>query len=293
MQRLIALFLILGVIRAGSAQESIYDLLPNKACPEMEVSGEPERYVGDDLFSLINGGAEHYHEYGFAEVLAANITVHGGNALKLEIYDMGSPEASWGIYTMTTTSSAKHIDIGDAGRIGTGFMQFIKANYMVYMYFEEVEESELRRVSECITQKLDSHTKPFLMDAVAFYESPEKTYYFKGNLGLSNIYNFHYKDVFGYYEGAAAIYPDLKAIVLNYTDEASCSENYLDARDFFLNSGKYHDQISLRGSFHMKDRKEQQIDCYLENSFLIVFIYTGENDLNKFREGIADQITRH
>jgi len=288
----LVLFIALLCTTITSAQESLYDILPDTSCPAIEISGEPELFVGDDLFNLINGGAELYHEFGFIEVLAAGISISDTTTLKVEIYDMGSPDAAWGIYSLTYTSNAKPFMSGVAGRRGEGFAQFIKGKYMIYIYFDELESAELQYVAGCLHKKIEnSYLAPGLMKAVQTGRAdPERAIYFKGNLGLSSIYSFHYKDVFGYKDGAAAIYPDLKVFLLRYNNEGECIDKYKAAKEFFTNSSKYHDQFILRGSFHMKDRKEQQIDCHFENSFLIVFISTGEPELNSIREVIVQSM---
>ncbi|MCK5766676.1 MAG: hypothetical protein KAH26_11870 [Bacteroidales bacterium] len=285
-------YLLSLLISTVYAQESIFDILPDTTCPGIEVSGEPILYVGDDLFDLINGGAELYHEFGFAEVLVTEILIQEADPLKVEIYDMGSPEAAWGIYSMTATSNSRQVYLGVAGRQGEGFAQFIKGNYMVYMYYDQIQDTVLQYVGGCISGHIElSSGPPVLMDIVEVGKGDaEKLFYFKGNLGLSSVYNFHYKDVFGYEQGAAAIYPDLKVFLFNYEYETSCIENYNAAKEFFINSSKYHEQLTLRGSFHMKDRKEQQIDCYFENTFLVIFIYSGEMDVNGMRRSIIDRM---
>lgn len=292
MSRLLFTLILTLIISGLCAQDSIYDILNFTKCTGIEVSGEPELYVGDDLFSLINGGAELYHEYGFVEVLAAKVIPAGKDPIKIEIYDMGSSEASWGIFSMTATGSASSLEIGGQARKGEGFLQFIKGKYMVYIYFGEAEETETRRITNCIADNIsESGEKPKLMKAVdTNIDYLEKVYYFMGNLGLSNVYNFHYKDVFSYKEGAAAIYPDLKVILLRYEDEEQCIEHFNEAKEFFMKSSKYHEQLIQRGSFHMKDRKRQEIDCYYENQFLIIFISDGGIDLNSIREDLIENI---
>jgi hypothetical protein len=292
MHNLIVLSGLLLINWGTSAQESIYDIIRNDDCPANEVYGEPELFVGDNLFDLINGGAELYHEYGFMEVLAAKMSIPGADPVKVEIYDMGSPESAWGIYSMTATSNSKSFIAGTSGRLGEGFSQFVKGSYMVYLYYDQVEETELKYIADCISHNIKKDApEPQLLKAVdALEEKADKLIYFKGNLGLSSIYSFHYKDVFGYNEGAAAVYPDIKIFLLNYGDEGLCTEHYNEARDFFMESSKYHDQFSLRVSFHMKDRKEQQIDCYFENTFLIIFLSSGEEDLNDKREEIVSKM---
>jgi hypothetical protein len=267
-------------------------IINTDTCPDITLLEDPELYVGDDLFSLINGGAELYHEYGFVEVLTCKMETRSGTLVKCEVYDMGSPEAAWGIYSLTNTSNSKPFKAGTAGRSGKGFSQFIKDRYMFYMYYESVDAFDLQYLAGCFAANItNNYPEPLLMKvAGTAKEDPSKKIYFRGNLGLSTVYSFHYKDVFNYREGAAAIYPDLKVILLDYSDEIQCLDHYNAARDFFVNSSKYHDQHTLRDSFHMKDRKEQQIDCFFENTFLIIFISSGELDLNYMRESIVDNM---
>ena len=288
---LLGLLTIIALINTFS-QESIQSIIILEDCPGIEVSGEPKLFVGDDLFDLINGGAELYHEYGFVEVLTASIVVPDADPLKAEIFDMGSPEAAWGIFGMTASSNATALSIGDTARKGEGFLQFIKGSYMVYLYYDQLEETEGVYAAECMAANIKISTDmPELLQVVdAREEKPENIIYFRGNLGLSGIYNFHYKDVFGYTRGAAAIYPDIKVILLDYDDFESCIDNYNAARDFFMENTKYHVQRSHRGLFHMADKKGRQIDCYFENTFLLIFIYSGEWEVNEMRESIVDKM---
>jgi len=292
---LIIVCLLLSSVIRLNAQESIYEILPGANCPAIDSYGAPKLYVGDDLFDLINGGAELYHEYGFMEVLTASLVLQGCNSLKVEIFDMGSPEAAWGIFGMTASSNATALSIGDTARKGEGYLQFIKGSYMVYLYYDHVEETEGVNAAECMTANIKISTDlPELLQVVdAREEKPENIIYFRGNLGLSGIYNFHYKDVFGYSRGAAAIYPDLKVILLDYDDFESCIDHYNAARDFFMENTKYHVQRTQRGLFHMADKKSQQIDCYFENTFLVIFIYTGEREVNEIREEIVNKMKAH
>lgn len=288
--RSIAVIVCLFLVSNLPAQESLNDILNFDDCPEIEIQGEPEMYIGDDLFNLINGGAELYHEFGFVEVLSAQLITPGSDGARIEIYDMGSSGSAWGIYSLTSTSNSTTFQAGVAGRKGEGFAQFIKGNYMVYMYFSDIEDSDLQRIAGCLSSNIElSMPEPEIMKVVeSGREDPDKLLYFRGNLGLSAIYNFHYKDVFGYVDGAAAIYPDLKVFLLSYENQGSAIENFNAAEDFFLTSKKYHDQVSMRESFHVKDRKEQQIDIYVESALIGIFISSGEEDLIELREKILN-----
>ena len=283
------LFLIVLLISLSAlSQGSIYDVISLNKCTGLEISGEPELYVGDDLFNLINGGAELYHEYGFVEVLAAEIMDQNEDLVKVEVYDMGSPESAWGIYSITSTSKAIDLNAGDAGRQGEGFAQFVKGSYMFYLYFSGMSDERLQTIANCLANNVEQSVPPprLMMEVKAGRVAPQKNIYFKGNLGLSAIYSFHYKDIFGYTEGAAAIYDDLMVFVLAYPDIEGCNDGFLHAKEFFINSSKYHDQNTQEDSFTARDRKQRNVSCYNENGFLLLFVYSGEQDIEDLRTEI-------
>jgi len=290
-----ALWFVILMLFGGQAlrsQGSMDGVMMNDTCRDVALTGEPEYYIGDDLFSLINGGADLYHEYGFREVAVAQYVFTSGDTVKAEVYDMGSPEGAWGIYSITETTNALPFYTGMAGRQGEGFAQFIKGRYMVYIYHRGTDIFKLQYLGGCLSTAMEgSYAEPHLMKVLENLEGEkDKVVYFKGNLGLSSVYSFHYKDVFGFSEGAAAVFPSFTVILLSYGDEHAGSDGFIAARDFFMNSNKYHAQMAHRGSFHMKDRKERQIEVFLEGRHLLVFIHEEDMDMNDIRETVTAEL---
>ena len=60
-----------------------------------------EHYTPDNLYEYINGEAELYNDYGFAEMITAYYTQSDGGdaAIAVDIYDMGAPLSAFGIYS--------------------------------------------------------------------------------------------------------------------------------------------------------------------------------------------------
>ena len=54
----------------------------------------------DGLWGYINGGADIYFEYGFEHVTAQNIRINGSD-FKMDVYRMRTPEAAYGIYSVS------------------------------------------------------------------------------------------------------------------------------------------------------------------------------------------------
>ncbi|MDT8393534.1 MAG: DUF6599 family protein [Bacteroidales bacterium] len=292
MKRLFAYLLGLFVVLNLPAQGSIYNLIYFGDCREISLSGEAELYVGNDLFSLINGGAELYHEFGFVEVLAMDLAVEDKGLVRAEIYDMGSSEGAWGIYSLTATTNAKNLGIGDAARTGKGFMQLIKDRYMIYLYSESLEKAVLEKVLSCIAANIPkSSLQPALLKAIGTYAPEEAgSKYFSGNLGLSGIYAFHYKDVFDYEEGVAAVNEGTIAIVLKYKNEDKCLEKFNASYDFFSQRNKYHDQEISNKHYHLKDRKEQHLNFFCNGKYMLIFIHDGSWDVEQQKELLMDKL---
>jgi hypothetical protein len=73
---------------------------------------EPRIFTGRALFGYINGGAELYLEYGFEAVTVVEIDYMKGR-YKTEIYKMMSPEAAFGIFSV---SKYRCLDMPDISR---------------------------------------------------------------------------------------------------------------------------------------------------------------------------------
>ena len=74
---------------------------------------EPEVYVGESLFELINGGAEVYHRFGFVQALATQYADVHGRSFSLEVFEMGDVEGARNIYSDKTGGSGEPLEIGD------------------------------------------------------------------------------------------------------------------------------------------------------------------------------------
>ncbi len=70
---------------------------PNAFLPGWRQANPLRRFVGQDLFNCINGGAELFHEFGFSELLVQKYT-NDQHELSLDLYRMTSPESALGIY---------------------------------------------------------------------------------------------------------------------------------------------------------------------------------------------------
>ena len=56
-------------------------------------------YDRETIFDYINGAGEVYRSYAFKDVLVAQYQEEGGGTLNVEIFDMGTPEDAYGVFS--------------------------------------------------------------------------------------------------------------------------------------------------------------------------------------------------
>jgi hypothetical protein len=102
-------------------------------------------YTPGDLWDYINGAADAYVSYGFAELYIAEY-VKGRNIIKVEVYDHLTPIRGFGIYSLERSPSYNFITIGAQGYFENGLIHFFKGRY----YVKVVTNSSARRIMKSV-----------------------------------------------------------------------------------------------------------------------------------------------
>jgi len=100
--------------------------------PEGWVVQEPPRTAeGNQLFTVINGGAELYVRLGFARAVFASYQSPAGKSINLEIYQMKAPASAREVYDQKAGSEGRAADFGEASRLADHYLNFYKGPYQV------------------------------------------------------------------------------------------------------------------------------------------------------------------
>ena len=86
------------------------------------------------------------------------------------------------------------------------------------------------------------------------------------------MYNFHYKDIFAYEEGAAAVSDNLISVVMKYSDEENCREQFISSFGYFKERNKYQNQEMNGSTYQLTDRKERHLEFLNAGKYIIAFI---------------------
>lgn len=98
--------------------------------PDAETPSEDASFYSTDLYRLIDGGAEVYHQYGMVAMTHREYK-SGSMESTVEIYDIGDPLRAFGIYSAERSPDYHFIPIGAEGYAEEGTLNFFQGDYYV------------------------------------------------------------------------------------------------------------------------------------------------------------------
>ncbi len=232
---------------------------------------EPPQFVeGDDLFLLINGGAEIYHEYGFERAVVQSYEDDAGRSLNLEVYEMADPGAAYGIFTFKQGKNCENADIGDESCLQDYYLNVWKGPFLITVVGFDTE-TETRKgliaLAEATTQTVsDSGTKPQLSEIL----HGSSTLYMKGNLALFNAYDFGKGNVFGVEEGLRTDLEDGTAFVFRYQSPDEATRWFETACEHFSREEKFQEVLVADGKLTAQDLEGQHIVAAFREKVIVL-----------------------
>lgn len=154
-----------------------------------KASGEDAVYNRETLFDYMNGGAELYLAYDFRKVCTRRFAGPGENEIIMDVYDMGSSEEAFGIFSMDLEDEGA--GMGQGSEYGFGLLRFWKSHFFVSINAlgdEKLSEPVILELGKAVAAQIKSEgPKPALLQAL-----PEKTLrenrtsFFHSNISLNN-----------------------------------------------------------------------------------------------------------
>jgi hypothetical protein len=113
---------------------------------------EDQIYTPQTIFGYINGGAEVYKAYNMRRCLSRRYTIPRGPAIVLDVFDMGTSEDAYGVFTHDPAGDV--IELGQDGRLRPGWANFWKDRFFVSIYSEE-ETAAAQKAVRTLAEKVD------------------------------------------------------------------------------------------------------------------------------------------
>jgi len=137
-------FLFISVLLAGAstaqaeALDEISRGLPDKILAWAK--GEEDVLYDDrTIFDYIDGAAEVYRAYNMKQCLSRRYETADGPAIMLDIFDMGSSEDAFGVFTHDQDGEA--MDLGQGAFYRSGWLSMWKERFFISIYAEQETEA--------------------------------------------------------------------------------------------------------------------------------------------------------
>ncbi len=114
---------------------------------------EDQIYTPQTIFGYINGGAEVYKAYNMRRCLSRRYTTLRGPAIVLDVFDMGTSEDAYGVFTHDPAGDV--VELGQDGRLRPGWVNFWKDRFFVSIYSEE-ETAAAQKAVRTLGKQVDA-----------------------------------------------------------------------------------------------------------------------------------------
>ena len=243
--------------------------------------GQPRKYAGEDLYAYIDGGAEIFQEYGFVEVIVQDFLSRSGKTICLEIYEMQSSDSAYGIYSFRKAASGLDLEWepDSEAQLSDYYLNFWKGRYLVTLTgFNEDDATRegLVGLGRAVCGKIrEKAAKPSLL---AFLDRPGEKMsaakYFRGNLGLFNVYAFEPASIFDVREGVKAEFGTGRLVfILKYSsgDEAETIFEQAGGK-FAKNPGYRRFRVLAENLFTMQDGAGRMVTASPFEAFIFLTV---------------------
>ncbi len=304
MREVIVRGMCIGVLLVLIAASAAAQQVPGDLSGYLPASGEvagwkpseaPKNYRGDKLFVMINGGADIYHEYGFTQVLSAEYADASGKSLTLEIYEMESPAAAYGIYTFTIGAGGKALAIGQEALLEDYYLHFWKGNLLVTVIGQDSEEGTVQGVV-ALAKAVDGRIakrgeRPglaglLLSEPLAF----SRPKYVRGSLGVMSSYLFATENIFRVREGMIGAVNDCQAFVFRYADEGESAGAYDHATASLGVSPKYMSRARQGKRYSMVGREKELVVIHQAGRYIAIVIGQDQDKARSTADRLVEKL---
>ena len=129
----------------GDTLKHLRNSLPKKISG-WTAAAEDRIFDETSIFGYINGAAEVYKAYNMQQCLSRRYSFTNGPNIILDIFDMGTPQDAFGVFTHDTDGTS--VDIGQDARYRPGWLSFWKHRFFVSIYMEAETAAAEKAVME-------------------------------------------------------------------------------------------------------------------------------------------------
>lgn len=210
MLKLLKHFLLFCLLVSLSAQQDNFPQLTPGEIDYGEIT-RTEFYNGEELWGLINGGADLYLEYGLDKTLLQEVVVDDKN-YRVEIYGMNDEDAAFGIYSIRKFNCVKTDTLVEYICITPYQVQAAVGKYYISISNQSGDANSEKYtiyLFEQLLKRIDytTYTLPEYFNKSYFESYRDQIKFIRGRLGLQNGFVRWEKFFYGYHNYEITILP--------------------------------------------------------------------------------------
>jgi len=286
------------------SSKEILDYLPPKNELQMwNPIGQPQTAQGEDLFQLINGGAEIYHEYGFKNAVIQSYEHKNGLSLNIEIYEMEDTQSAYGAFSFKTGCQGKKADVGTEAVLEDYYLNFWKGDFVVTIIGFNTSQAthkallKFARIIESKLPKSEENYPPLIKSIKSRFPGVIRTVYLEGNLALYNQYEFDTENIFGIKKGAAAYFSDHTLFIFEYRNKGEAQAWFQNAREHLSQNHRFHGFEKSAEGILFQDKKDDSLFISPFQKFILIYlgkdISKAKDRLEKLKKDILENLILH
>ncbi|HVO72552.1 MAG TPA: DUF6599 family protein [Ignavibacteriaceae bacterium] len=287
------LFLFLQLTAAYISAQDFSRFLPD-SIEGWKAEGSAAIYTGEELYRLIDGGADIFNEYGFSRVLTRSYFDAEDRSISIEIYGMNDSAAAFGIFSLITFNTGHPIEFKCDAYAGDGYLLFQKGKYYISLSGSEstkAVQNALIKIGLLIEKNIEPAGKPLLVrkfDGLNY----SRIAYIKGNLGVYNVTNLIFGKILRVEEGICLRIEGGMVTILKYNSDENAAASFVNLTRILQNQGTNKIIDSVRSSELFKDDESKYCRILQFLKFIIICTASDRNKISEITERIGDLLKR-
>lgn len=251
-------------------------------------------YSGEDLFTMINGGADIYIEYGFVQVAAVEYS-NQSHSLTAEIYEMSDESSAFGIYSVSKSRNGIIFASDCEAQLNPMYILFYKERYFGIISSSDsaiISTKGMNDLYRIINKKIiSSCVKPGLVNLLP-KKGLKDIKLVHGYIGLSTITTFDTKDIFRSKQTVIGYYDSAAVYLFFYDSSKEAKTVFGSLQTDFKNNYRFSAFAGHEKNFKMKYLKQEIIYAEIINNTIVLVQTPRQNPVNHFFEVIKNLINR-
>jgi len=253
----------------------------------LKLAEQPRIYNNQDLYVMINGGAETYLEYGFNRALNVSYLFNNTKRIEIQLYEMTDDGAAFGIFSSSRNEGDSSVTIGD---FASGNDYYIMNQKSRFYYVVSADENlpEVKNAVKKIAVRIADNiagkgSLPELVKkALTAGYNIEQIKYIKGKIALSGNYFFTHKDVFKTRDAVCIDDGENKLFIFQYPDNLTAASQLTAVKDELTSIGRYTNFTNDENKFNCLDKNSKQIKIRVSEKYVLVGIGNTIDDKKLF-----------